>query len=276
MRTSRIIQHISPPMDGRARGRGLEQPKGNRMDKPIVSPWSSKTGEEDIFDIALELRNPRFVSREAEDVFWDRYSFDIVVEEEARNGATTFRRIGEMEAWKLDMDAVGRERCDLFSAFDAFEADTTACHALLFSAGERLRKPFRYPDDDDGGYLFGDFHYLHLIKIDERYKGHGAAGMATRIYLEHFAREEDWVYFEAHPLQYAMGEEARRMDRTFPGTLKQCRFKLCRHYERLGFRRIAKTRHFLFKAGRFLSGLDGPDTKRDPPMDGRGRRGGAV
>ena len=246
-------------MDGHG-ARGGNGMKGNMMDKPSVGPGAGKTGEGDMLDLALELRNPRFYSREAEDVFWDRFSFDIVAEGEDLDGANAFERIGEMEAWKLDMDAVRRERCDLFSAFDAFEADTAACHALLFTAGEQLRKPFQYPDEDDGGYLFGDFHYLHLIKIDERYKGHGAAGMATRIYLEHFARGEDWVYFEAHPLQFAAGEEARRMDRKFQGTLKQCRARLCRHYERLGFRRLGKTRHFLFKAGRFLAGLDGPGT----------------
>lgn len=201
------------------------------------------------YDVRLEFICNDFGTL-GEDEPWVRSRFQIVaydLEMEKR------LNVGGMRVYKLNYDAMARNKISLCRAFDDLSMESSECYGVLFDKNGDLKK--RFWDERYGleGWFSRDFHFLSRIEIDERYKGCGIAGQATRIYLENFANGDDVAYLKAFPLQHEEVCEKKPYTRMFSGSLKECQSKLCCYYEKLGFRRIGKTEHFFFVVDDFLS-----------------------
>ena len=199
------------------------------------------------YDIRLVLgkNGVRLLSQDEDP--WIRYSFDILLDEEDGPGQI----VGSMQVSKLNIGEVYRRHIPLWEVFDDYSAETAECYCVVFDKRGKLRKHFRCSEYGQEDYLTNDFHFLNRIEIDESFKGEGLVGIATQIYLENFANGSDVAYMKAFPLQFEAN--AKPYKRQFFGAYKECLAKLCKYYEKLGFRRIGKTEHFFFVVDHFLS-----------------------
>ncbi len=208
-------------------------------------------------DVSLVLTNPSFGIRQEE--AWASFQFRVMLHVGEGWADSDYAEIGKMEALKFNRGVAERSHSSLFSAFDEYMTETLECYDVVFDENGNIRKEFQdpyYGVEDD---LFEDFHILFRVELDERYKGHGLVAHVTRIYLENFANANDLVYVKAFPLQFEARREPRPLARSFAGSFAACRSRLCKYYERIGFRRIGKTNHFFFVADHFLSGRSAKD-----------------
>lgn len=199
------------------------------------------------YNIRLVLGRNSFGFLSQEDDPWVRYSFDILMDEEDGPGQI----VGNMQVSKLNIGEVYRRRVSLWEVFDDYSAETSECYRVVFDKKGCLRRPFRCSEYGQESYLTNDFHFLDRIEIDESVKGQGVAGVVTQIYLENFANGSDVAYLKAFPLQFE--ETTKPYRRQFDGTHEECRERLCKYYEKSGFRRIGKTEYFFFVVDHFLS-----------------------
>ena len=199
------------------------------------------------YDIRLLLVRNSFGLLSQDEDPWIRYSFDILLDEEDCHG----KIVGCMQVSKLNIGEVYRRRVPFWEVFDDYSAETSECYCAVFDKNGCLRKPFRCSEYGQENYLTNDFHFLGRIEIDENAKGQGVAGVATQIYFENFANGNDVAYLKAFPLQFESTTKSYK--RQFDGMYEECRTRLCKYYEKLGFRRIGKTEHFFFVVDQFLS-----------------------
>ncbi len=201
------------------------------------------------YDVSLVMHHEHFGLLSLEDDPWIRYSFDILLNEEDGPGQI----VGSMQASKLSYGEMSRREVSLEMAFADFSMESAECYQVLFTTKGDLRKAFWDPSYGLEEYFARDFHLLERIEINENVKGNGIAGIATQIYLENFANCEDVAYLKAFPLQHESQFNDKPYNRKFNGDFKMNQAKLCKYYERLGFRRIGKTEHFFFVVDHFLS-----------------------
>ena len=206
----------------------------------------------DYHRIGLRLHNPEFGLLSGREDPWIRNVFDICVYDD---GYSSSIKIGTMQVSKLSMSDVNRRGISLLMAFDDYSAETLECYNVVFDEDGNMRKPFWHEYYGQEEYLANDFHFLERIEIGEEHKGHGIVAVATQIYFENFANGNDVAYFKAFPLQHELSCDSKSnpYKRAFKGSLKNNQTKLCKYYERLGFRRIDKTEHFFFVVDDFLS-----------------------
>ena len=204
-----------------------------------------------ISDYSIRLVSGRnsFGLLSIEDDPWIRYSFDVLLDEEDSPGQI----VGSMQASKLSYGEMSRRRLPLWMAFDDFSMEASACYDVLFTKKGKLRKAFWHQYYGLEEYFARDFHFLERIEVNEKFKGNGIAGIATRIYLENFASYDDVAYLKAFPLQHESRFDDKPYNREFKGDFKASQAKLCKYYERLGFRRIGETEHFFFVVDHYLS-----------------------
>ena len=181
---------------------------------------------------------------------WIVFNFRIVLLNDSGTGE---KELGTLTALKLNCGVAYRRRMSMFEAFDDFSSETALCYEAVFDLKGRFRTGFGDDENEMFDYLNNDFHILSRIEIDERFKGQGLAGVATRIYLENFANADDVVYLKAFPLQFEAQFADKPYSRSFKESEKRCFEKLCKYYQKLGFRRVGKSNHFLFKVDDFLS-----------------------
>ena len=201
------------------------------------------------YNIRLVLGRNSFGLLSQEDDPWIRYSFDILLNDEDNPGQI----VGSMQASKLSYGEMSRRGVPLGMAFDDLSMEASACYDVIFTKKGDLRKAFWDPYYGLEEYFARDFHFLERIEISENFKGNGIAGIATQIYLENFANYDDVAYLKAFPLQHECQFHDKPYNREFKGDFKVNQARLCRYYERLGFRRIGKTEHFFFVVDHFLS-----------------------
>lgn len=197
--------------------------------------------------VELELTNPCVSLLSEKDAPWIRRHFKIFASIGEKR-----EKVGNMSVMKLSIGEVYRRRSPLWMVFDDVSAEASACYEVVFNKKGEIRRPFqdeRYNLRED---LFNDFHFLERIEISEQFKGHGIAGVATRIYLENFANGDDVAYLKAFPLQFESRCEDKPYERLFEGDGRACFAKLCKYYEKIGFRRIGRTNHFFFVVDDFL------------------------
>ena len=180
---------------------------------------------------------------------WGRYTFRICAYDESH----VRHEAGKMEVSKLSYGEVERRGMSLGMIFDDFSMETSQCYDVVFTKKGDLRKAFWHQYYGLEEYFARDFHFLNRIEIKEEFKGRGIAGIATQIYFEHFANGNDVAYLKAFPLQHESQFYDKPYSREFSGDFKTDFSKLCKYYERLGFRRIDKTEHFFFVVDDFLS-----------------------
>ena len=218
-------------------------------DNDVAKEQQLGNPKNDFDSIALRLSNNTISLLPRCEAPWSHFSFDICA---WTSNPDTLIDVGTMDVSKLNIGEVFRQKLSLFDAFDMYTQEAHECYCAVFDDDGNIREPFwddRHGLDD---FLCNDFHFLERIEIDERYKGHGIAGVATRIYLENFANYNDVAYFKAFPLQHEMHFEKKPYKRAFKGSYETCCKKLCKHYEQLGFRRIGKSQHFFFTVDDFL------------------------
>ena len=181
---------------------------------------------------------------------WTAFNFRIVLLNDLGVGE---KELGTMTALKFNCGAVYRWGMSMFEAFDDYSIETAKCYETVFDLKGRIRPKFRDEENEIFDYLNNDFHILSRIEIGEHFKGQGLAGVATRIYLENFANADDVAYLKAFPLQFEAQFADKPYGRSFEGGEKRSFDKLCKYYQTLGFRRVGKSNHFLFKVDDFLS-----------------------
>lgn len=210
---------------------------------------SDTTGEKgfDRSRVVLKLEDTDFSRIEGD--YWTRFSFRIMQWSDSPQvfSDENLLKLGQLEILRLNSAIALQSRESLFDIFNSMFSQTIDCYEAIFDKKEHLRKPFR--DESSFGLfedLTTDLHILDRITIDERFKGHGITGEASRIYLERFAGGYDAYYIKAYPLQFE-GNETHPQDdypRKFNGTFRACQEKLCKYYQELGFRRIGKSPYF--------------------------------
>lgn len=198
------------------------------------------------FDVRLVMGRVGFGLVSQGESPWTRYEFAILVGKDGGREQVA----GHLEASKLSLGEVYRQRMPLWMAFDDYSSAAWNCYAAVFTNKGDIRKAFWDSQYDQEDFLLSDFHHLERIEIEEKFKGHGLAGIATQIYLENFASGKDVAYLKAFPLQCEARDEP--YGRAFGGSEKECQQKLCGYYERLGFRRIGRSPHFFFVVDQFL------------------------
>ena len=207
-------------------------------------------GKYDFDYTRIELIGPSFGQLVHTDEPWVRHEFKIVVPVDVMRDESV--EAGRMTIYKLNYSVMSIWGLSLWTAFDDFSDETARCYDVVFDEKEEIRKPFWHEYYGQEGYLCNDFHFLSRIEIDEEFKGHDLAGIATRIYFENFANGNDVAYLKAFPLQHEATNDDKPYKRTFKGSEKACFEKLSKYYEKLGFRRIGKTNHFFFVVDDFL------------------------
>ena len=203
----------------------------------------------DAWRVRLEHVRNDFGLLSLSDEPWVRHDFRICVYDEN----DVCHEAGRMKVSKLGYGEMSRRRLSLFMAFDDFSDETLQCYEVLFTKDGDLRKAFWHEYYGLEQYFARDFHFLHRIEIKEEFKGNGLAGLATQIYLENFASFEDVAYLKAFPLQHEGQFDDQPYSRKFNGSFRVNQAKLCKYYERQGFRRIGKTEHFFFVVDDFLT-----------------------
>lgn len=160
------------------------------------------------------------------------------------------KKIGELQVIRLNTDASARSGYSMFETFDSDGCDAASYYDDIFTLEGAIRPELCSETVSED--LWDNLQILHRIEIDKEYRGHGLTEKITKAYLETFGSDADVVFVKAFPLQYD-NSDTPNAKYGIEGSQEECFERLCRYYQRIGFKRVGTTNKFLFTANEFFN-----------------------
>ena len=105
----------------------------------------------------------------------------------------------------------------------------------------KIGKIFKYSEDDIMG-MSSNFIYLHMLKVDKKYRGKNIGKLLIQTLLNDCKRDANFAFLNAIPLQFGRDNNVKGIGVTeFKGrTKEESQKKLIELYQTCGFKLIDK------------------------------------
>ena len=150
--------------------------------------------------------------------------------------------VGQLDAYFFDIET---SNVPIYEVLDSIDGDTaTLINYFDFDykrVTSKIGKIFNYNEEDIMG-MSANFIYLHMLKVDQKYRGKGIGKLLIQALLNDCKRDANFAFLNAIPQQFGPDNKVKEIGVTeFKGrTKEESQKKLIELYQTCGFRLIDK------------------------------------
>lgn len=150
--------------------------------------------------------------------------------------------VGQLDAYFFDIET---SNVPIYEVLDSIDGDTaTLINYFDFDykrVTSKIGKIFNYNEEDIMG-MSANFIYLHMLKVDKKYRGKGIGKLLIQALLNDCKRDANFAFLNAIPQQFGLDNKAKGMSVTeFKGRTKgESEKKLIKLYQSCDFKLIDK------------------------------------
>lgn len=150
--------------------------------------------------------------------------------------------VGQLDAYFFDIETSSAPVHEVLDCIDGDTATLMSYFDLNYKrVTSKIGKIFKYSEDDLMG-MSSNFIYLHMLKVDKKYRGKNIGKLLIQALLNDCKRDANFAFLNAIPLQFGRDNNVKGIGVTeFEGrTKEESQKKLIELYQTCSFKLIDK------------------------------------
>ena len=150
--------------------------------------------------------------------------------------------VGQLDAYFFDIETSSAPVHEVLDCIDGDTATLMSYFDLNYKrVTSKIGKIFNYSEDDIMG-MSSNFIYLHMLKVDKKYRGKNIGKLLIQALLNDCKRDANFAFLNAIPLQFGQDNKVKGIAVTeFKSrTKEESQKKLIGLYQTCGFKLIDK------------------------------------